>query len=74
MTDPRTPLAQLQAQLDDLVSLRAFWEKWGSEWRVASALLHRAIEKNDPQLLEVALRNYQTTLASYQIELKDLTK
>ncbi len=74
MTDPRTPLAQLQAQLDDLVSLRAFWERWGSEWRVASAVLHRAIEKNDPQLLEVAVRNYQTTLASYQIELKDISK
>jgi hypothetical protein len=74
MTDPRSPLAQLQAQVDELVTLRAFWERWGSEWRVASALLNRAIERNDPQFSEVALRNYQSTLASYRIELKDLEK
>lgn len=74
MTDPRTPLAQLQAQHDELVTVRAFWERWGSEWRAVAAVLHRAIERNDPQFLQVALEQYQTTRAAYQIELKDLTK
>ena len=74
MTDPRTPLAQLQAQHDELLTVRAFWERWGSEWRAVAAVLHRAIETRTEASLQDALDLYQVTRASYQIELKELTK
>ncbi len=74
MTDPRTPLAQLQAQLDDLVSVRAFWERWGGEWRAVAAVLHCAIETGNQASLDNAVTLYQVTLAGYRQELKDLTK
>ncbi len=74
MTEVRTPLAQLQAQVDELSTLRAFWERWGSEWRAVAAVLHRAVETRDEPALRSALDLYQITRAAYQIELKDLTK
>ena len=74
MTDPRSPLAQLQAQHDELVTLRAFWERWGSEWRAVAAVLHRAIETRNEASLRDSLDLYQVTLAGYRQELKDLEK
>jgi hypothetical protein len=74
MNEVRSPLAQLQAQHDELVSLRGFWERWGSEWRAVSGVLCRAIVTKDEAAIDEAVTLYQVTLASYRQELKDVSK
>jgi hypothetical protein len=74
MSEVRTPLAQLQAQHDELVTIRHFWERWGSEWRAVSGVLCRAIATKDQASLDDAVTLYQVTLAAYRQELKEVAK
>jgi hypothetical protein len=74
MSEVRTPLAQLQAQHDELVTIRHFWERWGSECRAVSGVLCRAIATKDQASLDDAVTLYQVTLAAYRQELKEVAK
>jgi hypothetical protein len=74
MSEVRTPLAQLQAEHDELASLRSFWERWGTEWRAVSGVLCRAIATKDETAIRDAVNLYQVTLAGYRQELKEVSK